>query len=213
MQKQKLAFPGQQNFVVGAKGANRFSNFLPGLTGAPVDTTGAGTVDTGVKTGGGGPTLDGGPTLNPPALPVMPVFPDFTIMDCSTLADAISNMISTVNAQSLVIKNQDWLDAYNNAITSAQSIYKTKGCVVGSGGPTGILTPAGGDGTSTTGTGSGSGAGAVSGGILGLGGLSGGGAGSTTPAATTTKKPIPWLWIAVGAGLLYLLMSGKKSAA
>lgn len=73
--------------------------------------------------------LDGGDdVMNPPALPVLPIFPDFQSMSCNELQNAIAEY--QVNAQSPLItgNSQDIKDMYLKAAADATLVFKAKGC-------------------------------------------------------------------------------------
>ena len=189
----KLSFPGQQSFTVKKISNRNFANIDgPILTPPnPTDINPNGT-----------PKDDGGVVINPPILPVLPVFPDFTIMTCTELAQSIKQLTETYNAESLVVKNPDWLTAYQNAINSATALYNSKGCavtpapdpklppVVINNNPPPILS------------------GLPGGGIVG-----GSGSGASTPTTTSTpKKSFPWLWVVIGGIALLMFSSDEKAS-
>jgi len=210
----KHEFGGLNALIGSPSGRNAtsgFSSFMPAVT--PVDNP---PVD-------GPKEIDPGP-MNPPALPVMPVFPDFSTMTCDQLANMIANMKNTVNAPSLVANDPAWTQAYNDAISKAQALYDSKGCSVKppeTGGiktpppsPDGIKNPVGitiVNNPAPTTTTLGGVPGATAGVPMGGGGFSGGSSGSATTKAAA-KKSLPWLWIGIAVVGGYFLLSGKKAA-
>lgn len=122
--------------------------------------------------------------IDPPALPVLPVFPDFNNMTCDALKAEIKSYTDLINTGKM---NTAVVSAYNTGISDATSIYNKK-C-----------------GATTT-----SGSGGVLPAFLGgFGGGSGGG-GSTAGA---TKNKFNWWWVVAGAVVVYIATSGKEKKA
>ena len=201
----KKSFPGEGSFVVGRKSNGRNRNFsnLTGPTLSPANPA-----------DGGGVGDDGTVIINPPALPTLPVFPDFTIMGCKELGATIEDLKQTLNAPSLVANTKEWVDAYVNAINMATALYNSKGCATAPDGGSGT-----GGGTppievtvnnnppliTTT-----SGVPGASAGFPAMGG--GGGGGSSSPAAAAkAKKVFPWLLVIFGGAALYFFTAKKSS--
>jgi len=202
----KKSFPGEGSFVVGRKSNGRNRNFsnLTGPTLSPANPA-----------DGGGVGDDGTVIINPPALPTLPVFPDFTIMGCKELGATIEDLKQTLNAPSLVANTKEWVDAYVSAINMATALYNSKGCAT---------TPDGGSGTGGGGTPpikvtvnnnpplitTTSGIPGASAGFPAMGG--GGGGGSSSPAAAAkAKKAFPWVLVIFGGAVLYFFTAKKSS--
>jgi len=182
--KKNLSFPGQDSFVVKKSNKKKYAEFTTGIA-YPSDSD------------------DG--TISPPPLPVLPVFPDFSVMDCAQLAVAYAQLNETLAAPSFTVKDKEWVSAYEKAIAYVQSLQMSKGCQT-------KHTPVGpADTTIKTTTSSPAGTSPVPGATGGIGGYGGGG-GAAAPSATgsATKKPFPWLWVIIGAGVVLYFSSGKK---
>lgn len=211
---QKLGFPGENMFIVNAhrkQPDGSYRNYVQadGIgTATPADT----------------PVDNGGGVMNPPALPTLPIFPDFTIMTCQELLNTITDLKTTLNAPSFVANSSEWTLAYTNAIATCQALYDSKGCALsqsGSGGTTDsggvksppIVLPPNPPGTTViiggTVTPLPAGSGAI------FGGSGGGGAApsatTATKAAATGKKSYTWLWIAAAVAAGYYFFAGKDS--
>lgn len=187
-----ISFPGQGSFVVRRTNGSKknFSNIVGGpLTSLPTDGG-----------GGGGGADDGGIVTNPPALAIMPVFPDFAAMGCKELGVAIEQLKQTMNAPSLVANPPEWTAAYVAAINNATALYNSKGCATSPDGPPVNVTVNNNPPVITSSGVPGASAGFPSG---------GGGGGAASPAATKTKKDFPWLWVIIGGVALYLFTTKK----
>lgn len=151
-----------------------------------------------------GPTAeDGGEgPKDPPALPSLPTFPDFSLLSCAELAAAIAEY----QGQLMVIKNQDVILAYNNAIALAQVYVDKKQCNVK---PPVDINPKPADVVVSV-TNNPPISATIAGGAVGGGG--GGGSAPTGTSTPATKSKL-WIWLlAIGGVVGLLAMSGKKSA-
>lgn len=223
---RRLSFPGENAFIVQPHRRDvtgKYTNFIA------ADGVDAGAINTGgVGTGGGGgvgPTDNGGIDAgggpkNPPALPVMPTFPDFTTMSCKELLQAAQDYKTTLTAPSLVAHDPAWELAYSNAIAQVMALYESKGCSINPGG----------GGTGTGGGTGGTGTGGVdvtvnnnpnvpplvTTNVPGAGSIGGGGGGSsstgssTKPAAAATKSHLWWWVIGLGVAGYFFMNSGKS---
>lgn len=192
MEKQ-ISFPGQGSFLVVRKNGTKqnFSNMI------------GGGILTSPSNGGGGPlgADDGGVVMNPPALPSMPVFPDFAAMGCKELGAQIEYLKQTVNAPSLVANSPAWTAAYMAAINNATALYNSKGCAT-SGDTQPVVVTVNNNPPLITASG-------VPGASAGFPSIGGGG--SASPATTKAKKAFPWLWVVIGGAVLYFITSKKSS--
>ncbi len=198
-----ISFPGQGSFVVDRKNRSgkSFSNMNgPILSGAY--PTGDIPSDPPIKTDG--PNDDG--TINPPALPSLPTFPDFSVMGCKELGAQIEYLKQTVNAPSLVANSPEWTAAYMAAINNATALYNSKGCATSGDTQPVVVTVNNNPPLITSGTG----VPGASAGFPTYGGGGGGGSSAGATAATKAKKPFPWLWVVIGGAVLYFIT--KKSS-
>ena len=191
-------FPGADSFLVKRK-KSKFNNFV-----APIDPN---NIDM-LPSGGGGGVI----TVDPNAGGGAPVisFPDFSNMTCQQLNDEIIKMKDTVNAPSFAPKDATWVSAYQTAIKQASVLWVAKGCTLTTPAPDQNNNP-----TTTTNP-------PVNGTIPTVGGGTapdGTKSTTTTPGTTlptaagtgVTAKKFPWLWIAIGAGVLLVVLGGGKS--
>lgn len=186
-------FPGQGSFIV--KKRPGYSS----IDGAVVD---------GSKMAGDNGNDTGGGPMNPPALPSMPTFPDFGALTCAQLDAEIRSYKAWLSTPTFSPNDPALVQAYQDAITKASTVYNSKGCQIGSNdgpikNPPILIVP-----TSVTDTAAAA-TSTVPGASAGVPGGAGGGSGSG--GGTKAKKSsYTWLWVIGGAVVAYFVFGGKK---